>query len=214
MPESKANQPYKQFFFGLVVVLFIAFIVLSQHKNNEIRIRNEISSLTAAAGTQTTQSIMKKAESLYNVFYVKTGFQSHIDEKFIKVYTEYTAHKAIKGMDSISKNFGQNLKVIGYQILLRLSVFAEWAITLTAFMLGCIVDAHYKRKIFLYEMTQQSTGTTRMVLLGFSVITICMAAYLLIPVNFGPMTYHFPLFYAAIISIGLRQLILKHSLNF
>ena len=214
MAESKANQPYKQFFFGLVVVLFIVFIVLSKHQNNELRIRKEIVSLKDAAGAQATQEVMKKAEILYDLLYVKTGFQAHIDDKFIRVNTDYTAHKAIKGMDTISKNFGQNLKVIGYQILLRLSVFAEWAITLSAFMFGCIVDAHYKRKIFLYEMTQQSTGTTRMILIGFSLITLCMAAYLLMPINFGSMTYHFPLIYAAVISIGLRQLILKHSLNF
>jgi hypothetical protein len=208
MANSKeSKQTMTIFIIGMALLIGLFNLTLTSNKENELIVREEVDRIYKTGGKELGDKVTKQATQLYTMMMIDNGLENWLDGQLINNKSNYKLKGIITELDNTMNSFGQNIKITVYKINLRLATLKEWLFALIAFWLGCIIDGFYRRKISQYELGNASAGMSRLwwVLLSFSSLAILV--YILFPFSMGSATFHIPLFYILIISIGSRSIL-------
>ncbi|WP_105169407.1 DUF4400 domain-containing protein [Pseudoalteromonas sp. T1lg23B] len=211
--NTNQRSPFIIFIIGTLFFTIVFNIIFITPEENEQRVRLEAVSIFNVAGQQVIDNIVRKAHYIYQHTMINSGIEYLIDNLFA-VKNSYQGQNAIMQVEQLTDNFGQNLKLVSYQLAFRLSVLSEWLITLAALFAGFIVDGYYRRKINQYESSNASIGMTKVwwsIVLTFS---FTLTLYLFLPISLGVMAFYFPVTYFLLLSLSVRGILIRYHPNF
>lgn len=192
---------------GTAFIMLVVNLTFSTKDENENRVRTEANKIYETAGVEIGKSVTDRANSFYNMSMVESGFESSIDKYLIADNKDYKAKESLEVFNNTVKSFGSNVKIMAYQMMLRLSVLSEWVLTLIVLWAGCVLDGYYKRKISQYEYGTASAGLTRLWWTAISFSSLVVIAYVLLPFSLGRLIFYVPLAVVLLVSLGSRYIL-------
>lgn len=160
MFNDKDTNVQKNFFarmVGAAAMISLAYITLMMTPGTyRLTLQEEIDAFRGLAGLTDTQQVLERATALYSWAFVQTGVIESLESMAIS--------QGIGGEDFWVQpmiRIVENLKLMCYQTVYRMSVFIHWLALAFPLMFALASDGYYQRKRKQYEFGVASANIFR-----------------------------------------------------
>jgi hypothetical protein len=168
----------------------------------------EVKSLSSLIDETQWLELTLKVETIYRDNYINSGVQRAIEDALLPK-GNYKVKEIIEKFhgDFILERVVNNIHILSYQMIYRVSMMKYWMWIMTPFFIALIYDGYMVRKIRKYEPRQISIKGSRIWTRSIVYMLVFTFCYLLIPNILGQRAPWYPVVMLMLTGLAFRNTI-------
>ncbi|MBB1438448.1 DUF4400 domain-containing protein [Shewanella sp. SG41-4] len=168
----------------------------------------EVKALSVLISENQWLVLTHEVESNYTQSYVRSGLHQAVEDALLPS-SDYKIKKIIDNFkgEFILNRVVNNLHILSYQMVYRLSMMKFWVWIMLPFFFALIYDGYMVRKIRMYEPRQISIKGSRIWTRSIVYMLVFTFCYLLIPNFLGQKAPWYPVLMLLLTGLALRNTI-------
>lgn len=168
----------------------------------------EVKALSVLISENRWLVLTHEVESNYTQSYVRSGLHQAVEDALLPS-SDYKIKKIIDNFkgEFILNRVVNNLHILSYQMVYRLSMMKFWVWIMLPFFFALIYDGYMVRKIRMYEPRQISIKGSRIWTRSIVYMLVFTFCYLLIPNFLGQKAPWYPVLMLLLTGLALRNTI-------
>jgi hypothetical protein len=194
----------------LLIFTVTVLVILTAMPSNifQREMETEVKSLSSLIDETQWLELTLKVETIYRDNYINSGVQRAIEDALLPK-GNYKVKEIIEKFhgDFILERVVNNIHILSYQMIYRVSMMKYWMWIMTPFFIALIYDGYMVRKIRKYEPRQISIKGSRIWTRSIVYMLVFTFCYLLIPNILGQRAPWYPVVMLMLTGLAFRNTI-------